>query len=268
MSSADGTWIEVAERVFARRHTELDLTAGLVVGDEAALLIDTRGDHRQGAELAEAVGRITRAPLRIALTHGHFDHCFGTAAFLPAPVWAHERCPAHLARTADDQREQWVAHYRTTGDTDTADALAASSPTAPDHLVTDRVDLDLGGRTAQLRHFGLGHTDHDLVVAVPDAAVAFAGDLVEQGAPPDFDEAHLDRWPATLDAMLAIGPEIVVPGHGAPVSPEFVRTQRDEIAELARIREEFLAGRITRDEAVHRSPYPADTTSTALSRAF
>lgn len=31
-------WIEVAERVFARRHAELDLTTGLVVGDEAALL--------------------------------------------------------------------------------------------------------------------------------------------------------------------------------------------------------------------------------------
>ncbi|GAB3694980.1 MBL fold metallo-hydrolase [Saccharopolyspora tripterygii] len=268
MSSADGTWIEVAERVFARRHAELDLTTGLVVGDETALLIDTRGDHRQGADLAEAVRRITRAPLRIVLTHGHFDHCFGTSAFLPAPVWAHERCPAHLTRTADEQREHWVAHYRAAGATGTANALAASSPTAPDHLVSDRVDLDLGGRIAQLHHFGLGHTDHDLVVAVPDAAVAFAGDLVEQGAPPDFGEAHLDRWPATLDAMLAIGPEVVVPGHGDPVGPEFVRTQRDEIAKLARIREEFLANRITRGEAVRRSPYPEDATSTVLPREF
>lgn len=252
-------WIEVAEGVLARRHTELDLTTGLVVGDETAVLIDTRGDHRQGAELAGAVRRITRAPLQIALTHGHFDHCFGTSAFLPAPVWAHRRCPDFLSRTADDQRAHWVEHYRTQGETDTADALAASTPTTPDHLVTGTTSLDLGGRTVRLHHFGPGHTDHDLVIEVPDAAVVFAGDLVEQGAPPDFEDAHPLHWPSTVDALLSLEPTTVVPGHGDPVTPGFVRAQAADLAQLA----DICRGRISPG----KSPFPAETTRAALSRS-
>ncbi|MEB3367993.1 MBL fold metallo-hydrolase [Saccharopolyspora mangrovi] len=251
-------WIEVAQRVFARRHTELDLTTGLVVGEESALVIDTRGDHRQGAELAEAVRSITRLPLQIALTHGHFDHCFGTSAFLPAPVRAHARCPDFLARAAVDQRQHWVEHYRAQGDPDTADALAASSPAPPDHLVTDTASLDLGDRPVRLHHFGPGHTDHDLVVEIPDTAVVFAGDLVEQGAPPDFEDAHPLHWPSAVDALLALGPTTVVPGHGSPVTPDFARGQSAELAELA----DICRGLISPE----KSPFPAETTRTALDR--
>ncbi|SFS94205.1 MBL fold metallo-hydrolase [Saccharopolyspora flava] len=255
----DNAWIELASGVFARRHAELDLTTGLVVGDEAALVIDTRGDHRQGAELAEAVRAITRLPLRIALTHGHFDHCFGTSAFLPAPVWAHARLPEFLADTADDQRERWVSHYREQGDADTADALAASTPAPPDHLVTDTAALDLGGREVHLHHFGPGHTDHDLVAHVPDAAVVFAGDLVEQGAPPDFEDAHPLHWPSTVDSLLALNPTTVVPGHGLPVTAEFARGQSADLARLA----DVCRGRTSPRE----SPFPPETTRSALARS-
>ncbi|GAA0531439.1 MBL fold metallo-hydrolase [Saccharopolyspora thermophila] len=260
------SWREVGDGVFVRRYGELDLSVGLVVGAESALVIDTRGDRAQGAELAAAVRRVTPLPWQVVITHGHFDHCFGTAAFLPAPVWAHERCPSHLARTAADQREQWVRHYREQGDAATAEALAASSPTVPDHLVSDAADLDLGGRTAQLRHLGPGHTDHDVVVVVPDSGAVFAGDLVEQGAPPDFEDAHPQHWPSTLDALLALNPAIVVPGHGDPVEPAFVRTQRTDIAQLAGICRDVTAGRLTTAEALARSPYPPETTRAALRR--
>ena len=83
----DGRWIEVGDGVLARRHTELDLTTGLVLGAERALVVDTRGDDQQGAELAEAIRAVTALPLTVVITHAHFDHCFGTAAFLPCPVY-------------------------------------------------------------------------------------------------------------------------------------------------------------------------------------
>ncbi|MDA3626767.1 MBL fold metallo-hydrolase [Saccharopolyspora sp. WRP15-2] len=261
------SWREVGQGVFVRRYAELDLSIGLVVGAECALVIDTRGDHVQGSELAAAVREITALPWQVAITHAHFDHCFGTSAFLPAPVWAHERCPRFLAATADQQRAEWVAHYRGEGSDDIADALAESTPTQPDHLVSERADLDLGGRTAQLRHLGPGHTDHDLVIAVPDAGVVFAGDLVEQGAPPDFGDAHPERWPAAADGILALSPATVVPGHGDPVGPDFVRTQRAELAAIAELCREHRTGELTEEQALHRSPYPADTTRTALRRA-
>ena len=108
---------------------------------------------------------------------------------------------------------------------------------------TPRRPLDLGGRTVALQHPGRGHTDHDVVVHVPDAAVVFAGDLVEQGAPPDLGDAVVAEWPATLDALLALQPAVVVPGHGDPVDPAFVAAQRAELAEVAALHAAVAAGR-------------------------
>jgi glyoxylase-like metal-dependent hydrolase (beta-lactamase superfamily II) len=158
---------------------------------------------------------MTHLPLVVALTHAHFDHCFGTSAFGDVRVLAHEGCAAAIAATTDAQRREWMGRYP---------AVARSEPvlprTAPD-------SLDLGGRVVAFHRPGRGHTDHDLVVDVPDAGVLFAGDLVEQGAPPDLEDADLAAWPATLDALLALGRPVVVPGHGEPVGPPFVAAQRD-----------------------------------------
>lgn len=255
----EGQWIEVGDGVLARRHSELDLTTGLVLGAERALVIDTRGDARQGAELADAVRAVTALPLTVAITHAHFDHCFGTAAFLPCPVHAHPGCTAAIRATADAQRAEWSTRYRDLGDHATADALAATDPPLPDHPLPDHpapVCLDLGGRTVDLRHLGRGHTDHDLVAAVPDAGVVFAGDLVEQGAPPDLSDAVVADWPGTLIALLALCPHTVVPGHGDPVDAAFVAHQRDLLTEVAALHAAVAAGEIDTVTAERRSPYP------------
>ncbi|MGH3613954.1 MAG: MBL fold metallo-hydrolase [Pseudonocardia sp.] len=254
-----GRWIEVGDGVLARRHSELDLTTGLVLGAERALVIDTRGDARQGAELAVAVRAVTTAPLTVAITHAHFDHCFGTAAFLPCPVHAHPGCTAAIRATAGAQRAEWSSHYRDRDDHLTADAIVATDPPLPDHLLPDHptpVCLDLGGRTVELRHLGRGHTDHDLVAAIPDAGVVFAGDLVEQGAPPDLGDAVVADWPGTLTALLGLCPRIVVPGHGDPIDTPFVVLQRDLLAKVAALHAAVTADEIDTATAERDSPYP------------
>jgi glyoxylase-like metal-dependent hydrolase (beta-lactamase superfamily II) len=96
-------------------------------------------------------------------------------------------------------------------------------------VVTDD-RLDLGGRAVRAFHPGRGHTGGDLVVHVPDAGVVFAGDLVEQGGPPQLgSDAYPGEWPTTSDSLLALHPTVIVPGHGEPVEPEFVRTQQSEL---------------------------------------
>ena len=249
----EARWTEAGANVFARRYRELDLTVGLVLGSERALVVDTRGDIAQGAELAAAVRALTPLPVTVAITHAHFDHCFGTAAFGSVPVLAHAGCASAIAATADAQRAEWVAHYRANGDTTTAEALATSVPVLP---VTAPATLDLGDRRVALRHLGRGHTDHDLVVHVADAGVVFAGDLVEQGAPPDLADADLAAWPETLTALLGLGAGTVVPGHGDPVDPQFVAEQRDLLAEVATLDAALRRGDLDVSDAERRSPYP------------
>lgn len=257
----DGRWVEVGDGVFARRHDELDLTTGLVVGDDRALVIDTRGDERQGAEFAAAVRGITDLPLVVAVTHAHFDHCFGSAAFADAPVYAQVGCAPEITATAAAQRAEWVAHYRERGDTVTAEALAATDPRLPDHPVcphaTDRHELDLGGRTAVLLHPGPGHTGHDLAAHVPDAGVLFAGDLLENGAPPSYGpDSHPGRWADAVATLLALDATTFVPGHGEPMARGQASTQHAELVEVARLFRAVTAGESSPTAADELSPHP------------
>jgi glyoxylase-like metal-dependent hydrolase (beta-lactamase superfamily II) len=231
-TAAAAGWTEVGDRVFVRRHTALDLNCGLVVGDGGCLVVDTRSHLAEGRALAEAVRAVTPHPWTVVNTHAHFDHCFGNAAFRPAEVWASRGCAADLAATGDQQRAAVVAALLAGAEEAEADLVAAAPIDPPDRLVDDVTVLDVGGRAVTLTVPGRGHTDGDLVVAVDD--VLFAGDLVEEGAPPAMDDAFPLEWPATLTAVLALARGPVVPGHGAVVDRAFVLAQRDELAALAR----------------------------------
>ncbi|WP_326636402.1 MBL fold metallo-hydrolase [Streptosporangium sp. NBC_01755] len=281
----EGRWVEVADRVLVRRYAELDLSVGLVVGDGGCLVVDTRGDERQGAELLAEVRRITRAPWTVAITHSHFDHSFGTRPFLGCPVWAHEGCRTDLVENGGRARDEWARHYRDRGRADIAGDIARTEIALPDHLVTDRAELVVGGRPVVLAHLGRGHSGNDLVVHVPDAGVVFAGDLVENGAPPAYEDAYPLEWPATLAGLLdllgdsdsdtggIIGGDdiggiggVIVPGHGDPVDRAFAAAQHAEVAALARLCERVAAGLLSPADAVRLSPYPEETTRTALGR--
>ncbi|MCP2259720.1 Glyoxylase, beta-lactamase superfamily II [Streptoalloteichus tenebrarius] len=263
-----GRWVEVADGVFARRYVELDQTLGLVVGGERCLVVDTGGNDPQGEELAAAVREVTPLPWSVVVTHAHWDHFFGTAAFGPCDVWAHPRCQEAMANSAEAQRADWARRYQDEGRSELADALLSATLVLPDREVTSRVDLDLGGRTVTLLHPGRGHTDNDVVVHVPDVAAVFAGDLVEQGAPPSIGEdAYPLEWPSALDAVLAMDPVVVLPGHGEPVDRAFTEAQRDELAALADLLRAVRAGELSLDAALRRSPYPDDVTRPVLEQA-
>jgi glyoxylase-like metal-dependent hydrolase (beta-lactamase superfamily II) len=253
-------WQEVGAGVYVRRHAELDLNCGLVVGDDACLVVDTRSHLGEAADLIAAVRTVTPHPWTVVNTHAHYDHCFGNAAFRPAPIWASRGCAEDLATTGERQRDAVSMELRDAGDHGTADVVAAAPIDLPDHLVEDVALLDIGGREVALRFLGRGHTRSDLVVEVEDdggGTVVFAGDLVEEGAPPAFDDAYPADWPATLGRLHALARGPVVPGHGAVVDAAFVGAQREELlAVLAAVR----AGRL--DDG----PYDAATMRTAAAR--
>jgi len=255
-------WMELADGVLVRRYDELDLSVGLVIGSGGCLVVDTRSNPDQGAELYTAVRGVTRRPCTVVITHAHFDHCLGTAAFLPAAVWAHSRCRDDLARGGVAQYAEALAWSRAQGLPDPT----LIRPALPDHTVTEPIEVDLGDRRLLLTHPGRGHTDHDLAVWSPDTGVLFAGDLVEQGADPDFTDAYPLDWPTAVIELLRLKPQIVVPGHGDPVDADFVTAQRDDLTALADLCQAVRAGELIAAAALTASPFTPLTTRTALSR--
>ncbi|MET0236045.1 MAG: MBL fold metallo-hydrolase [Kibdelosporangium sp.] len=216
--------IEVAAGVFAIRHAELDLTTGLVVGDGACLVIDTAGDHVQGGALARAIREITRHPWQVVYTHAHFDHYYGTSAFVPCDVWAHKEF-----RLDAGEQAKWVTKYREDGRPEIAEAIRTTELIEPTNTFDKRAELSVGGRTVVLHHFGPAHSFSDTIVHVPDAGVVFAGDLIEhpEFIEESFTDGDVAQWPVALTALLALDPLVTVPGHGLPVDKDFVAAQRE-----------------------------------------
>lgn len=259
----DEPWQEVGDRVYVRRHESYDMNVGLVVGDDHCLVIDTRMSHREAADLIAAIRRITPSPWTVVNTHAHFDHYFGNALFRPAEIWGHVRCAEEIEADGANQRAE-VAGF--VGEERRAEVEEVEI-VAPDQTFTTTATLDIGGRLVHLHHFGLGHSSNDVVAHVPDAGVVFAGDLVEEGAPPAFSDSYPLDWPDTVARMLGGTRErVYVPGHGAVVDWDFVVRQREELVVVAELaRRAHVEG--LRD-LIQKFPYGEDVTRQAIDRAF
>ncbi|MFC9679712.1 MBL fold metallo-hydrolase [Streptomyces sp. NPDC056948] len=227
-------WERVAAGVGRCRLPVWDCTAGLVAGEGAVLMIDAGSSPAEGARLrAQAQSLTGHHVTHLALTHPHFDHVFGAAAFPEAEVFGAVGVDAVLTRVRD--REELRADAVRNGLAAPVAQESAERLVPPRHLVSGEWTLDLGGgRQVLLANVGPGHTAHDLAVLVPgDPEVVFCGDLVEEsGEPQAGTDAVPSHWPAALDRLLDLGGEdaLYVPGHGAVVDAAFVRAQRDALA--------------------------------------
>lgn len=253
-------WREVGDRVWVRRYASLDQTIGVVGGDAGLVVIDTRSSHRLAGELRADLEQLPGFLAAVVNTHGHWDHVFGNARFAPAPIWGHVRCAAMITERGEEMRVRAQRAYP-------SEAIGEVELTPPTELFTDEATLDLGDRQVELRYLGRGHTDNDIVAVVPDASVLFAGDLLEDAPAPGFGDSYPIGWVAAGQALLDLVDGVVVPGHGDPFHIGFAERQVAELAALAELAREIARGSIGFDEAVRRSPFPAEDTGVALERA-
>ncbi len=213
----------VADGVYVATAQPAAVNIGLVVGTDAALLVDTGSSPAQGAEILAAARAVAGdVPVTHAVvTHAHYDHLFGLAGLEGVETIGHRGLAAALDRSrppAEQLAELGVS------DADVA---------APARTFTLATTLDLGDCYVEIVHFGRGHTDHDVIVLVPSRGVVFAGDLLESaGGPWAGEDSHPAEWPKTLDGMLGTlgSGSVVVPGHGEAMAREDAFQQRAELA--------------------------------------
>lgn len=218
-------WEYIGERSWVLVNAGFTMNTGLIVGDERALVIDPGAGPREAAPTYAAIRAVTDLPLTLINTHAHGDHYFGNEYFRAQGIdgiWAHLRAAEEIALNGEAQRAM-------VADTEPEMAAGQGDYTAiviPDSLVREHpVDIDLGNHVVTLFHLGRGHTDGDLLVSA--GSVLFAGDLLEQGAPPSFEDSFPMEWQKVLGKLIANDDlyTVIVPGHGDPVDLAFVRTE-------------------------------------------
>jgi glyoxylase-like metal-dependent hydrolase (beta-lactamase superfamily II) len=264
-------FIEVADRVWVARYPWFDVNVSLVAGEAGLLVLDTNASADLARDVLDAVRRVSGQPVLWAVnSHAHFDHTFGNGVLRDAgaELVCHEVAaevlpvsgPALKADAALEEDPRWAA-------------VAATELAVPEHTFSSALVLDLGERQVELVHPGRGHTAGDLVVRVPDVDVVLAGDLVEEGNPPGFnDDCFPMEWPLTLDTVLSLttSASVVVPGHGAVVDREFVEQQRNEIGIVAETIRDLATRGVAVEDALAAAPwpFPAQALAHAVRRGY
>ncbi len=223
----------------------------VVVGSRCAAVIDSGGTAAVGQQLLAALRRLTPLPVCYVInTHAHPDHVFGNAAFAalhPAPRFVgHHRLPAALAARGPTYLNALLRDFG-------AGAVGSTRLVAPDLLVQDRLELDLGDRRLSLRAWPTAHTDADLSVLDETTRTLFLGDLLFVDHTPVVD-GRLKGWLAVLDELRGWPVERVLPGHGAPGSdwPGALDAQQRYLRQLQRDVRQALADGLTLGQAVAR----------------
>lgn len=239
MAAARISVTEIADGVFAVQGVDALMGAandgaianlGFVVGSDAIAVIDSGGSLVEAEAFLSAIAKITDKPVRYLInTHMHPDHIFGNAAFkaMSATIVGHHNLPRALQARGPFYLQSFREQI--------GDALMKGVEIVPPTLlVEDRLELDLGGRSLELRAWQAAHTDNDLTVLDTASGTLFAGDLVFVNALPTLDGSLLG-WLGQMDALAAIEAARVVPGHGPAPSawPQALAAERRYFEVLA-----------------------------------
>jgi cyclase len=205
--------------------------AGFVIGDDGVLVIDAFFTPEAAKALVGEIRRLTPQPIRYVVnTHYHADHTGGDQVLSDAGavIIAHKNVRGWVR----------INNINLFGDRITPE-IKARIETLPLPDVTTDKDLTvwLGSRKVVIKTV-LGHTGGDLTIAVPDAKVLFAGDMLWRKVPPNLIDGSVAQWTAT-DAEFMRMPDAArtrfVPGHGDVADVRDVAEFRAYLLSLRRL---------------------------------
>jgi glyoxylase-like metal-dependent hydrolase (beta-lactamase superfamily II) len=235
---------------------EGDPNTGIVIGDDAVMVIDTQATPVMAQDVIRRIRTVTDKPIRyVVLSHYHAVRVLGAAGYKPEHVIASRDTYDLIVERGEADMKSEIARFpRLFRAVESVPGL-----TWPTIVFEKRMTLMLGKLRVEIMQVGRGHTKGDTVVWLPDDRVLFSGDLVEYDATPYTGDAYLQDWPATLDAIAALGPEKLVPGRGAALlNPAQVKAGLDGtrafVTEMfAAVRDGARAGKDLR--TVYRETY-------------
>jgi glyoxylase-like metal-dependent hydrolase (beta-lactamase superfamily II) len=204
---------------------EGDPNTGVVVGDDAVMVIDTQATPVMAQDVIRRIRAVTDKPIKyVVLSHYHAVRVLGASGYKPEQIIASRDTYDLIAERGEADMKSEIERFpRLFQAVESVPGL-----TWPTLVFEKRLTLWVGKLQVELMQLGRGHTKGDTVVWLPQEKILFSGDLVEFDATPYTGDAYLTDWPATLDAIAALQPRKLVPGRGASLqTPEAVRAGLD-----------------------------------------
>ncbi|SJZ32267.1 Glyoxylase, beta-lactamase superfamily II [Enhydrobacter aerosaccus] len=191
-----------------------DPNTGVVVGDNAVMVIDAQATPKAAQAVIEKVRSVTDKPIKyLVLSNYHAIRAMGASAYEAEHIICSEATREMIVeRGAQDYKSELQRFPRLFQAADTIPGL-----TWPTITFRDRMTIWLGKLQVEIAQPGRGHTKGDTVVWLAEERTLFSGDLVEAEAAPYAGDAHFRDWPSALQALRALHPEALLPGRGDPL---------------------------------------------------
>jgi glyoxylase-like metal-dependent hydrolase (beta-lactamase superfamily II) len=196
---------------------EGDPNTGVIVGDDAVLVLDTQATPVMAQDVIRRIREVTDKPIKyVLLTHYHAVRVLGASAYQPQQIIASQDTYDLIVERGEQDKASEIGRFP---------RLFRNVESVPPGLTwptitfTGKMTLWLGKLEVQLLQLGRGHTKGDTVAWLPQQKILFSGDLVEFDATPYAGDAYFKDWPQTLDNIAALKPEKLVPGRGAALTP-------------------------------------------------
>jgi len=207
---------------------------GIVVGENATLVVDTGLGQRNGATVAKAARELApRNRLFLTTTHFHPEHAGGVLGFPGETLLIRDqvqqdemdRHGEEMIRMFAGRNAQWKS------------LLVGEQLRPPDMTFERELRLNLGGGvTARLLWFGPAHTKGDELVFVEPDETLISGDVVQNKVEPHIygEGGTATSWIAAVDAAAKLGARHVLPDHSPIGDGSLVGQERSFLVELQR----------------------------------
>jgi len=223
-------FVEIAKDVYAclQEDRGLGWNNGGFVSLGGGLVIDTYYDLNRTREMIDFYKTVSPSrthPRRLVNTHHNGDHTWGNQLFKDCEIIAHRLCAEEMEKEKKSNYPKifhmWIQKPELVPP-EMKQFVAALSQfdiseielTIPNHLIEDKLDLELEGYPCQLIYVGPAHTPGDIIVYLPEHKIIFAGDIVFCKCTPIGWEGIHNKWIEALDLLVSLKPEVIVPGHG------------------------------------------------------
>jgi len=192
---------------------EGDPNTGIVIGDDAVMVIDTQATPVMAADVIRRIREVTDKPIKyVLLSHYHAVRVLGASAYQPEHIIASQDTYELIVERGEQDKASEIGRFPRLFQNVESVPPGLTWPTL---TFSGKMTLWLGKLEVQILQLGRGHTKGDTVVWLPQDKVLFSGDLVEFDATPYAGDAYFQDWPQTLDNIAALKPEKLVPGRGA-----------------------------------------------------
>jgi cyclase len=220
----------------------------IIVTDGGTVLVDAPHKPTDAARWRDTVNSFGEVSYLVHTDH-HIDHTLGNF-LLPGTIVSHS---ATRRRMEEEEYPSWpyIEELLSVIDPEGLALMPDFALRLPAITFDDRMRLHLGDVTVELIHLA-GHTANSLVVYLPEQRVLISGDNVCEAGLPSFQDSRLGALFETLDHLLTLDFEILVPGHGEVGTKRTVTTFRDQAQALVGQVQEAIRAGLPREEAAGR----------------